>query len=431
MLFITTLLVSIIITISVMPYARELALKIRALDKPNHRKLHEHVTPRCGGLAMAMGAFVPVILWAPRTHFVKGLLFGGLIVVVFGLADDIEDLKPNIKLLGQTMAALSIILIGGIKINDLGAFWTSGAVLPDWAAIPLTVFVIVGVTNAANLSDGLDGLAGGIALLIFLCIGYLGVVQKDWVMAMIAVAVGGSVLGFLRFNSYPAQVFMGDAGSQLLGFVAVVLAIKMAQQSSGVSVILPLIIFGISILDTVTVMIKRLAERRSPFSADRNHLHYKLMAIGLFHTEAVFTIYLAQALLIVFAIAFYGSSDWFLLTAYLLFAFSVLGAFHVFDKTGYLAGRGQFLQTVKDRFRALRDRGKIIKFSFGFVKVGLPALLIFNALFKPNENSVNLVLSGSFLFLLLLAWFANKKCSTELQRSLFICSLRLLFLSVT
>jgi UDP-N-acetylmuramyl pentapeptide phosphotransferase/UDP-N-acetylglucosamine-1-phosphate transferase len=95
------------------------------------------------------------------------------------LADDIKDLKPNIKLLGQTMAALIVTLVGGIKISDLGSFWLSGAVLPDWAAIPLTVLVIVGVTNATNLSDGLDGLAGGIALLIFLCIGYLGVMQSQ------------------------------------------------------------------------------------------------------------------------------------------------------------------------------------------------------------------------------------------------------------
>jgi UDP-GlcNAc:undecaprenyl-phosphate GlcNAc-1-phosphate transferase len=419
MLFLTTLLISIIVTIAVMPHSRDLAVRLQAMDKPCSRKIHECAMPRCGGLAMAIGTCLPIMLWAPKTDFVKGLLIGSLIIVIFGVADDIKDLRPDFKLLGQTMAALIVTLVGGVKINDLGALWTSGALLPDWAAIPLTVFVIVGVTNATNLSDGLDGLAGGIALLIFLCIGYLGVSGQDWIMVMIAIAVGGSVLGFLRFNSYPAQLFMGDAGSQLLGFVAVVLAIKMAQQSSGISVILPLIIFGIPILDTLTVMIKRLAKGRSPFSADRNHFHHQLMAIGLFHTEAVLTIYLAQALLILFAIAFHGANDWILLSAYLLFAGSVLGMFHIFHKTAYRISRGQFLTSAKARLNRFKDRGQIIKYSFGAVKVGVPTFLIFNAIFQSPDNRTDLILAGGFLILLLLAWLLNKKLLNRVAKIAF------------
>ena len=288
-------------------------------------------------------------------------------------------------------------------------FWQTGTILPDWVAIPLTIFVIVGVTNATNLSDGLDGLAGGIALLIFLCIGYLGLSEKDWLMVMIAIAAGGSVLGFLRFNSYPAQLFMGDAGSQLLGFVAVVLAIKLAQQSPDISVILPLIILGIPILDTLTVMIKRLGKGRSPFSADRNHFHHQLMSIGLYHTEAVLTIYLAQALLILYAIANHGSNDWILLFAYLLFACIVLGAFHIFKKTDYRINRDRFLNITKARLRPLKDRGQIIKFAFAIVKVGVPVLLIFNALFPIPDTYSYFFLSGGFLIVLLLARILDKK----------------------
>lgn len=367
---------------------------------------------------MAIGAFVPIMLWAPKNNFVKGLLIGALVVVLFGLADDIKDLRPKVKLLGQTAAALIVTLFGGIKINDLKPFWLEGSLLPDWGSVPLTVFVIVGITNATNLSDGLDGLAGGIALLIFLCIGYFGVIGKDWVLVMIAVALGGSVLGFLRFNSYPAQLFMGDAGSQLLGFVAIVLAIKIAQQSPG-SAILPLIIFGIPILDTATVMFKRLSEGRSPFSADRNHFHHRLMKVGLFHTEAVMTIYLAQALLIIFAICCHGSNGWILLLVYLLFACGVLVTFHIFDKTDFQIERGQFLISAKARLKKFKDGGQIIKISFGFVKIGLPVLIIFNVLFQFRSSSTDLMLSGSVFLFILMAWFLNKEMLNRIAKVAF------------
>jgi UDP-GlcNAc:undecaprenyl-phosphate GlcNAc-1-phosphate transferase len=417
MLLLTTLLVSTIITIAIMPYFREMAVKLQSVDKPNHRKIHEQVMPKCGGMAMAVGACVPILLWAPKTYFVNGLLIGALIIVFFGIADDIKDLNPSVKLLGQTMAALIITLVGGIKIADLGSLGLPGTLLPDWAAIPLSVFVIVGVTNATNLSDGLDGLAGGMALLILLCIGYLGVSEKDWVLVMICLAVGGSVLGFLRFNSFPAQLFMGDAGSQLLGFVAVVLSIKLCQQSPNISVILPLIILGIPILDTLTVMTKRLAEGRSPFSADRNHFHHQLITIGLYHTEAVLIIYLIQAIIVVLAIGYHGSNDWVLLSAYLLFASAVLGTLYFFHKTEYRINRDRlFLNAIKSRLKPFKDRGHIIKFSFGIVKTGVPVLLVFNAFFQPPDDRINLILSGSFLLFLIVAWVLNKTLLNRISK---------------
>jgi len=416
MLFLSTLLISIVITIVVMPHSRELAVKLQATDKPGGRKIHETVMPKCGGLAMAVGACVPVILWAPRTHFVKGLMIGSLIIVLFGLADDIKDLKPHVKLIGQTMAALVVTLVSGIKISDLGQLWPTGALLPDWAAIPLTLLVIVGVTNATNLSDGLDGLAGGIALMVFLCLGYLGMCQSDWVVVMMAIAVGGSILGFLRFNSYPAQLFMGDAGSQLLGFVAVVLSLKLAQQSANISVVLPLIIFGIPILDTLAVMIRRILKGCSPFSADRNHFHHQLIAIGLYHTEAVLTIYLVQSLLIVFAITHHGLDDRLLLGIYLLFTGMVLCVLHQFQRTGYKIDRGRFLTPLKTRMKPLKDRGQIIRITFGIVKVGVPALLIFNTLFQPPGSRLFSLIFAGILLLLIIVWFFNKSIMDKVGR---------------
>ena len=405
MLFLTTLLISIIVTIALMPYSKELACRLQAVDKPNHRKVNDRIMPKCGGMAMAAGSMTPVMLWAPMTPYNKGLLIGTLIIVLFGIADDIKDLSPQMKLLGQLLATLFAIFIGGYKISNLGSFLPAGMILSDWLALPLTILVVVGVTNATNLSDGLDGLAGGLALLIFLCIGYLGIIQKDWFVAMVSIAIGGAVFGFLRFNSHPAQLFMGDAGSQLLGFVAILLSIKLTQETSQYSVSLPLIIIGLPILDTLTVMIKRLIKGTSPFAADRSHFHHQLMGIGLYHSEAVLVIYFIQAALIVFAVVYHQINDWIILAVYLFFSFTVVGSLHHFEKIGYKVNRDKFINKIKRKLQPLKDRGQAIKIVFGIVKIGVPSLLLFNALFPSPGEDHYFVYSGGLLLLLVLARF--------------------------
>ncbi|MCB2146382.1 MAG: undecaprenyl/decaprenyl-phosphate alpha-N-acetylglucosaminyl 1-phosphate transferase [Deltaproteobacteria bacterium] len=408
MLFLTTLLISIILTVVLMPYARMLALKLQAVDTPGSRKIHESLMPRCGGMAMAVGAMTPIILWAPMVPFTKGLLLGTLIIVLFGVADDIKDLNPNTKLGGQVGAALVAVLVGGVKITDLGSFLPTGVILPDWAAIPLTIFVIVGCTNATNLSDGLDGLAGGIALLIFIGIGYLSAGEENWLFVLVSIAIGGSVLGFLRFNTHPAQLFMGDAGSQLLGFVAILLSITLTQQNAHYSPIMPLILLGMPILDTLTVMIKRLVSGHSPFVADKTHFHHRLIAMGLFHTEAVLTIYVIQAALIVYVVVNPGLNDWIFLASYLIFAGALVGSFHFVSLTGYHINRDTFLTPLKARLKPLKDRGQVIRVSFGIVKYGVPLLLLFNTLFPTPENEYRLLFSAGSLGLLFLAWILGK-----------------------
>ncbi|WP_319405958.1 MraY family glycosyltransferase [uncultured Desulfosarcina sp.] len=409
MLLLTTLLISIILTVVLMPYARALACKLQAVDEPDSRKIHEGLMPRCGGMAMAVGAMTPIVLWVPMTPFIKGLLIGTLIIVLFGMADDINDLKPHTKLAGQLAAAMVAILVGGVKISDLGDFLPAGMMLPDWAAIPLTAFVIVGVTNATNLSDGLDGLAGGIALLIFIGIGYLSGSEKNMLFVLISIAVGGSVLGFLRFNSHPAQLFMGDAGSQFLGFVAIVLSITLTQQNAHLSPIVPMILLGVPIMDTLTVMFRRLAKGCSPFAADRTHFHHQLMTMGFFHTEAVLTIYVAQAALILVAVIFPSSNDWLLLGSYLCFSVVVVGSFHLVRRTGYRINRDTLVNPIKMRLKPLKDRGRIIKVSFRMVKYGVPLILLFNVLVPTPEAEYRLLYSAGLLGLLVFALILSKQ----------------------
>jgi len=168
--------------------------------------------------------------------------------------------------------------------------------VPPWLAIPFTIFFLVGITNAINLADGLDGLAGGTT---FLCLGALAILAHSsgqLVTAALSLAFAGAILGFLRFNTFPASVFMGDAGSQLLGFAVGVLSLRATQSgTSALSAAMPILLLALPILDTLSVMVQRVSEGRSPFSPDKNHIHHKLLAMGFSHHEAVMVIYAIQA----------------------------------------------------------------------------------------------------------------------------------------
>jgi UDP-GlcNAc:undecaprenyl-phosphate GlcNAc-1-phosphate transferase len=303
MIFLSTFLLSTFITMALIPVFSRVAVRLHAIDVPDWRKIHELPVPRTGGLALAIGALGSVILWIQPGSFVLAHLIGGSIIVLVGFLDDTKGLDFRIKFAGQVAAAFILIFVGGIKIKTLGTLLPDGAAIPDWFAIPLTLLVIVGVTNAINLADGLDGLAGGICLLSLGCLGYLAFLQGDTLVALLAASLTGAILGFLRFNTYPAVVFMGDTGSQLIGFSVIALALKLTQGETPLSELLPLLVIGFPVIDTALVMAERLAHRRPLFVADKNHMHHKLIGLGLFHTEAVLAIYLLQAVFIGSAIA--------------------------------------------------------------------------------------------------------------------------------
>jgi len=261
----------------------------------------------------------------------------------------------------------------------------------------------VGVTNAINLSDGLDGLAGGICMLSFCCIGYLAYVEQDFNIAILAAALVGAIFGFLRFNTFPATLFMGDTGSQLLGFSAIYFSLALTQGDTALSPLLPLIILGFPVLDTLTVMGERITKGRSPFAADKNHFHHRLMRMGLFHTESVFFIYVIQAFLIVSAFALRFYSEWLLLVSYLIFAGLVLAFFHWADVTDWKFPRFNFIdRVIKGRLRVLRERGLFIMLAFRVVEWGVPLLLMISCLLPASIPSyfsafASVLLGGLFL----------------------------------
>jgi UDP-GlcNAc:undecaprenyl-phosphate GlcNAc-1-phosphate transferase len=302
MIFLTTLLLSVFITISLIPILTRVSLKINLVDFPDSRKVHTSPMPKSGGIAMAIGALIPVIIWTSQESFVKWYLIGSTVILISALIDDIKGHGPWTKFLSQVIAALIIILPGSLKIENLGMLLPDGFLLPVWISIPLTLIAIVGVTNAINLSDGLDGLAGGICLLSFSCLGYIAYLSGNEQIALISVALAGAIFGFLRFNTYPASIFMGDTGSQFLGFSAIVLSVKLTQCETPLSPLLPIIILGFPVLDTIAVMSQRYQEGRPIFRADKNHFHHKLMRLGFYHNESVIIIYMIQSGLVITAL---------------------------------------------------------------------------------------------------------------------------------
>ncbi len=266
---------SLLICMALIPPLRLLAGRFHIMDQPGERKVHQHPVPRIGGIAFALGAFASILWWGPKDSTTLSVLLGGLIILGFGVWDDRANLGYRIKLLGQVAAALAVIIIGGIRFESIP--FLLDAELPMWIGIPVTVFFLVAVSNAVNLTDGLDGLAGGLSFLTLCGIAYLAYLSNDSTVLLLTVPFLGGLLGFLRYNTYPARIFMGDGGSQLLGFIMGVLAILLTDSTSGpFSPALSLFLLGLPFLDTLGVAGQRLAEGRSPFIGDRTHIHHKL-----------------------------------------------------------------------------------------------------------------------------------------------------------
>lgn len=322
--FILAFFAALCISMVLVPVTMRFSNRLGLLDIPtDQRKIHEVPIPRSGGIAIAAGTLFPIFLWLPLEGEYLVLAVGALIIIVFGLADDLLNLSYRWKFSGQFLASL-VLVAGGVSIDQMPFFgWDA---VPVWISGPLTFFFIVGVTNAVNLSDGLDGLAAGTSLLSLALIALLGIQAGEPSIALIALALIGGLLGFLRFNTHPAQVFMGDTGSQFLGFVTAALAVMATQHpASAVSPMLGFLIVGLPILDTMTVMAIRFVRKRFIFSPDKSHIHHQFMRVGFRHYEAVAVLYALQFLLLSTAYLLRYESDILLLLVYGAFCSVIVG----------------------------------------------------------------------------------------------------------
>lgn len=297
------------------PLVKRFAVKIGAMDAPNHRKVHTRIMPRLGGLAIYL-AFVLTTLGAWLFagegfdwKIALGLLLGGTVIVTVGAFDDKFDLSPKVKLLGQIAAAL-IVVAFDVRIELLNIPFGDSMVDTSWLSIPLTVFWIVGVTNAVNLIDGLDGLAAGVSGIATATILVLAILMGNVTVILLSAVLLGSIVGFLFYNFHPAKIFMGDSGALFLGFALSTFSIMGFKQATLVSFIVPLVILAVPLGDTFFAIVRRVLNRTPISVADKSHLHHCLQQIGLSHRQTVLVIYAVAIFFGLCAVLLSQTANW-------------------------------------------------------------------------------------------------------------------------
>jgi UDP-GlcNAc:undecaprenyl-phosphate GlcNAc-1-phosphate transferase len=291
-----SLVVAFCVAFTVTPWVRKKAFTWGAVDYPDQRKVHSGVMPRMGGLAVYLAFLPAVLIGQPLNNSMAGLLLGITLITLLGIVDDIRGLSPWVKLAGQITAALAVIPFG-IKVQNLTNPFNGDILSLGALSIPVTVFWLVAVTNAINLVDGLDGLAAGIsgiAALTMAAVAWtqLGLPGQTTEAILLPLLLAASILGFLKHNYHPATIFLGDSGSMMLGFcLGGISVMGLTKSVTAVSVILPLVILGIPLLDTTFAIVRRYHKHRPIFQPDREHLHHQLMAMGLTHPQTVLVIY--------------------------------------------------------------------------------------------------------------------------------------------
>lgn len=387
----------------------QFAARLGFVDIPDARKVHTGAIPRIGGVAMIAGMLLATLLWLELSRQTLAILAGIGIIAGFGIWDDRTDLNYRLKLLGQFMAACVVVFYGDILIERT-PFSPNG--LPLYLSAPLTIFVLLGITNAINLSDGLDGLAGGVALLSFLAIAILGYRAGSDELVIICLAVIGGIMGFLRFNTHPASIFMGDTGSQYLGFCVGVLAIVLTQTvNPNLSSVAPLLLVGLPLLDTMMVMGLRIHQKRSPFSPDKNHIHHRLLAMGFDQYESVLIIYLLQSTLVLLGFALRYRPDWQVLGVYLLISGSVLFFFRWAWANGWrFHGRpeGESGKFLANRIKWIQTTGGIEGLTTRIVLACLCLYMGFSLLVTPRVTS-DIMLLCLLLFALHLTFLITRR----------------------
>ncbi|EHB45778.1 MULTISPECIES: MraY family glycosyltransferase [Paenibacillus] len=312
MIYIIGFIVALALALVLTPLVKKFAVKIGAVDVPNARKVHTRIMPRLGGLGIylafvlgliAVLPFLPDSLSPRDANFMKAFLIGGSMIVLIGALDDRFELSAKVKFLAQIAAACVVVFGFNITVDFVNIpFQDRYSALESWVSIPLTIFWIVGVTNAINLIDGLDGLAAGVSGIAIGTISVMAFLMGNTTVALLCLLLLGGIIGFLFFNFHPAKIFMGDTGSLFLGFSLAMLSLLGFKQIAIVSFITPLIIIGVPLSDTFFAIVRRKIQKKPIFAPDKGHLHHCLRELGFSHRQTVLIIYVIAAFFGVLAV---------------------------------------------------------------------------------------------------------------------------------
>lgn len=286
------ILIPFLFVVCLIPYIKKIAKQIHAVDDHiGGRHIHKHPIPKLGGLAIFFGFLLGYMIFGTYSVTMNAVLIGGFIILIIGVIDDITELSAKTQFIGQLAAACVIVFYGNILIKDISAF---GLYISfSWLSYPLTLLFILGCVNCINLIDGLDGLSGGISAIYYLTVGIIATIQGktglDFVLAFVML---GSTLGFLVYNFNPATIFAGNSGSMFMGFIIAVIALLGFKNVTMTSLIIPLLILAIPILDTLFAILRRTLKGENPFQGDRFHIHHQLLNRNLSQKTTVLIIYL-------------------------------------------------------------------------------------------------------------------------------------------
>lgn len=289
---------ALLFSLWLIPIAIRVSYRIDAIDRPDKRKVHSREVSRLGGAPMVAALVVSLLLFSDPNRTLTGFLAGVFIVASTGLLDDLFRIPPSLKFFGEIAAAAIFVAMAAQSVPGFGDFLGVGSVRFGVLAPLVTVFCMVGVMNAFNLSDGLDGLAGGLCAIACVFLGIFAFAAHRSLPLAILVALFGAVLGFLRYNAHPAVLFMGDTGSLLLGFTLSAVAVMLVQAGGPGTAYAPTTVAAVvalPIMDTLLVMVRRIRAGKNPFAPDRTHLHHRLLDLGVPHDFVVPVLYLASA----------------------------------------------------------------------------------------------------------------------------------------
>ena len=254
--------------------------------------------PRLGGLAIYISFVIGVLIAQPDSPYpntLSAIMLGSFIIIVTGVLDDLYELSAKVKLLGQLLATVIVVFWGGVQVEFINLPFSNGVLEFGFLSIPITILWIVGITNAINLIDGLDGLAAGVSSIALITISIMAILIPNPFVVIMGSILLASTLGFLIFNFNPAKIFMGDTGALFLGFMIAVLSLLGFKNVTMISLVIPIIILGVPISDTIYAILRRIVNKRPISAPDKSHLHHCLLGLGFTHRQTVLIIYAMAA----------------------------------------------------------------------------------------------------------------------------------------